>query len=200
MGLVRDCWVTPRGERLPARDRGSVDGRVMGNRHYGDRWIVCDRDWSAGDARERTYDVLFFLDEATALAAGHRPCWTCRREAAAAFIDRWPGELPTKRRVDSLDRVLVSERAGGAGRLVDAVADLPTGAFVEVDGEPCVLDGPLLRRWTPTGYADERPASEVAHVTLLTPPSTLEVLRAGYPLGPLGGIDRPSQERNRASV
>jgi hypothetical protein len=126
---------------------------------------------------------LFFLDEATALAAGHRPCGECRRAAFRAFVEAWangnPGTLPSRARIDDLDHVLHRQRLGP--RVRAPLDTLPDGTFVVLwaDPRPClVLDGTLLP-WTPEGYGARfsRPA---AVVEVLTPGSTVNALRAGY--------------------
>jgi len=117
------------------------------------------------------YTGLFFLDDATALAAGHRPCAECRNADYRSFL-----ALAGAARADELDRRLHEERLGPNPE--HELAALPDGAFVLVDDVPwLVLAGELLR-WTPAGYDDRRRA--VGRAPVLTPATSLEVLDSGW--------------------
>lgn len=118
------------------------------------------------------YTELFFLDDATALAAGHRPCAECRRDDYRRFLELWPAQ-----RAAELDAGLHAQRLR---RHELALDDLPDGAFVLREGEAWLVRGRRLLRWTPAGYSDttDRPPGERAVV--LTPPSTVEVLGRGW--------------------
>ncbi len=117
------------------------------------------------------YTGLFFLDEATAFAAGHRPCAECRREDYVRFM-----ELVGEKRADDIDERLHEERLGPKPRAPSR--ELPDGAFVLVDDVPwLVLDGELLR-WTPGGYTERQPAAGRAPV--LTPLAVLSALDPGW--------------------
>jgi hypothetical protein len=190
--------VTPFGGIVATPERGTM----MGNRGilHDDcreivrttqvrRWICCVLSFKGIRRvvmRPRSYTELFFLDEATALAAGHRPCFECRRSAALAFQSAWAQALGGCATADEMDRVLEAERRvprTGLKRTYEAEArSLPDGAVIALEGRAwLVLHGRLLR-WTPAGYADAAPlASET--VDVLTPRSTTEVLRAGYAPG-----------------
>ena len=195
--MTRQNRVTPLGDLIahPARglvygNRGCLhddEGRIR-RRHAGRRWIACRLDFRG---RRRTpllqpgrYTELFFLDEATALAAGHRPCAECRRADYDRFTARWRELHPGPAGADAIDAQLHPERvdpATGRRRLHDARLDeLPDGTFVQRDGEPWLVRGEELLRWTPAGYADSarRPRGERA--TLVTPPSLVHVLRPGW--------------------
>jgi hypothetical protein len=188
--------VTPLGEIVadPAR------GLVYGNRgclhdEHGEirrsfavkRWIACRLEFRG---RRRSplvqpgrYTGLFFLDEATAMAAGHRACAECRR---ADYVRLQELLGPTS--ADALDARLHDERlARGARRLHDvALDDLPDGAFVLRDGEPWLVLGAQLLRWTPAGYRERVARPVLASAQAITPPSLVAVLRAGWdPLVPL---------------
>lgn len=150
------------------------DGGEVVRSHVGKAWISCDLSVPGPKrplASPGSYTVLFFLDEATALAAGHRPCFSCRRAAAQAFRNLVaPGATAA-----ALDALLHAERRGSSAP--EMSADLPTGTMVGHEGEAWlrVIDG--WRRWTIAGYvAGEPPAAAV----VLTPPSIVAALRAGY--------------------
>ena len=130
--------------------------------------------------RPGRYTELFFLDDATALAAGHRPCAECRREDYNRFLARWPypGE-----RAPEINARLHAERLDEhrGQRHHDADLDaLPDGTFIVRDGAPWLVHGDRLRRWTPAGYADalSRPPGIPARV--ITPPSLVATLAAGW--------------------
>jgi hypothetical protein len=171
-------------------------GRLMGNRggrihdpdtrrlfrsHASRRWICCvlcfrNRQRSVWG---RSYTELFFLDEATALAAGHRPCFECRREDALAFRDAFPGRPGS---ADAMDIALHAERRAPATRAIgrDEADALPDGAMVAAGGVPFLMREGVFLRWTFGGYdvaPDRIPANGLR---LLTPPSTVEALRNGY--------------------
>jgi hypothetical protein len=187
--------VTPLGELIadPARglvygNRGCLhdrQGRIR-RRFDGRRWIACRlafRGWQRGPLLQPgRFTELFFLDEATALAAGHRPCALCRRADYNRFlaIVGAPG-------ADAIDARLHAERVDRDGRRLHdaALDDLPDGAFVLHDGAPHLVRGDALLRWTPAGYTDRAPRG-AGSATLITPPTLLAVLRAGWePLVPL---------------
>jgi hypothetical protein len=181
--------VTPLGEIVahPARglvygNRGCLhdaEGRIR--RPYAvRRWIACRLEFKG---RRRTllqpgrFTELFFLDEATAFAAGHRPCAECRREDYTRFGELWPGETGA----DAIDARLHAERIQGRRRMLhDAPLDgLPDGAFVLHDGAPRLVLGDRLLTWSPAGYTAALPRP-VGRTRLITPPSLVTVLRAGW--------------------
>jgi hypothetical protein len=122
------------------------------------------------------YTELFFLDEATAFAAGHRPCAECRREDYERFRAIWSELHPGQTRAPAIDAQLHGERLAPPSREVDP-RDLPDGAFVLVGETPCLVLGGRLLAWTPGGYVPG-PAAERA--LLVTPTSLVEVLRTGW--------------------
>ncbi len=190
--------VTPEGEIISSPARGTLMGNRGGALHDATktlrrrRWVsrqwICCRLAFKGRHREvmapQRYTELFFLDEATSLAAGHRPCFECRREDALAFARLWSEArgLTQRATAASMDGVLQAERLCGKSlkRVYEAPApSLPSGAFVRVGGQPMlVLDAGLLG-WTPQGYVPPRPLP-TGPLTVLTPPSIVAVLRAGY--------------------
>ncbi|MPY95749.1 MAG: hypothetical protein GEV08_22655 [Acidimicrobiia bacterium] len=190
--------VTPRGDLVAVVERGTF----MGNRGRlhdehrrvrrwadGRRWIICVLEFRGRHRRvmaPNRYTELFFLDEATALAAGHRPCYECRREDYQRFLGAWLAARPSrsdgaKVRAEELDRALDAERRQGRHRRTFAghVDELPDGAMVERDGEAALVLGGRLLTWSPGGYGPARPAP-TATLTVLTPASTVAALRQGY--------------------
>jgi hypothetical protein len=188
--------VTPLGELVadPARglvygNRGCLhdaDGRIR-RPFAGRRWIACRlrfRGWHRGPLLQPgRFTELFFLDEATALAAGHRPCALCRRGDFRELDALWRERHPGDRGADAIDARLHAERVDPVTRdrrlHEAALDDLPDGAFVLRDGAPWLVHGDRLRAWTPAGYGATlaRPAGEPA--VLVTPPSLVALLRAG---------------------
>jgi hypothetical protein len=189
--------VNPFGELFasPARglffgNRGGrfhADAKTLTARRWASRqWICCVLDFNGRrrDVWGRFYTELFFLDEPTALAAGHRPCFECRRKDAEVFAAAWGNakRLPARPYADEMDLVLHDERlAGRAKRLhrraIDTLAD---AAFVLLDGTPFAIAGDALLRWTPEGYDARKPRPRGMTVDVLTPPAILAVLSAGY--------------------
>lgn len=149
------------------------------------RWIACRLEFKG---RRRSpllqpgrYTELFFLDEATALAAGHRPCAECRREDYIRFVERWTERRPEERTADAIDRRLHAERFDSktrTRRLHDVRLDsLPDGAFALREAEPYVVAGAFLLRWTPAGYTSRVPRPGAERARAITPPSLVEHLR-----------------------
>ena len=161
--------VTPLGELIadPARglvygNRGCLhdaSGRIR-RRYNGKRWIACRlefRGWKRGPLLQPgKFTELFFLDEATAFAAGHRPCALCRREDYNRFCGIWRTLHPGQAGADAIDAQLHSERQQHS-RV--PFGELPDGAFVLEDGAPFLVLGPELRHWTPSGYTERRDAT-----------------------------------------
>ena len=132
----------------------------------------------------QSYTELFFLDEVTALAAGHRPCFECRRNDAIRFAEAWAGSRnePGRARAAAMDTALHGERTSLAHPTLtfqQAIA-LPGGAVVAFDGRPFAVRNGKLLPWSFGGYGAPVELSENGHLTLLTPPSMVNVLRAGY--------------------
>jgi hypothetical protein len=176
--------VTPLGDLIAVAARGTVygnrgclhdaHGRVV-RRYQVKRWIACRlvfKDWHrAQKMQPGRFTELFFLDEATAFAAGHRPCALCRREDYNRFM-----AIVGERRADDIDARLHEERGAYHREPFDA---LPDGAFILRDGEPWLVKGGQLLRWTPAGYTERSPLPD-GEATVVTPPSLLGVLRAGW--------------------
>jgi hypothetical protein len=135
------------------------------------------------------YTELFFLDEATALAAGHRPCAECRRADYVRLTEIWSELHPDQRGADAIDAQLHLERldARTRGRRLHELPydELPDGAFIVHDAEPCVVAGPKMLSWSRGGYRDERRRPTNGLATVITPPSLLAVLTRDWtPLVP----------------
>ena len=186
--------VTPLGDvkALPLRgawtgNRGVLhEGHEIVRFHASDLWITCAltfRDHGREQWLPRRWTHLFFHDEAVAFAAGHRPCCECRRGDYLAYRDRWPGPRPSAR---EMNRQLHGERivrGTHRRRLHELPArGLPDGAFVLLDGRSELVLGVSLVEWTSEGYAARRPRPLHGSVPVITPPSTVAVLRAGYPV------------------
>ena len=161
------------------------DDQSLGQRRWASRqWICCVLSFKGRHHpvwRDR-YTALFFLDEATAFAAGHRPCFECRRADATGFAEKWAhakgGEAP---RAPAMDLVLQSERLNRRAKRTHerAFADLPDGAFVTLHGAAYAVRGSHLLRWSHAGYV-ERITRPRGRANVLTPPSIVGVLDAGY--------------------
>jgi hypothetical protein len=189
--------VTPLGDIVATRERGLFTGnrgiihdprtRTLLTRRWTSRaWLICVLQWR-GVCRnlmgEGSWTELFFLDEATALAAGHRPCFLCRRPAAQAFQANFPmRQQEVTPKAGDIDGVLHAERLDGRRKRLHALtspaADLPDGAMILQDGAPHLILGGVARPWAPSGYG--APAAALDSAQLITPPSTLAVLKDGY--------------------
>jgi hypothetical protein len=188
--------VTPLGELVAEPGRGLVygnrgclhDARGRICRRYAvRRWIACRlefRGWHRGPMMQPgRFTELFFLDEATAFAAGHRPCALCRREDYRRFARLWEALHPDQQGADAVDRQLHAERLdrGGGRRLQQVALDgLPDGACVLWGRSPVLVLGDRLWAWDAAGYRDPVGRPRGARATLITPPSLAEVLRAGW--------------------
>jgi hypothetical protein len=187
--------VTPLGELIADPARGLVYGNRgclhddrgrVGRRFPTRRWIACQLEFKGWHRKALMqpgrFTELFFLDEATAFAAGHRPCALCRRDDYNRFL-----AIVGASGADEIDERLEHERRAGRGRRLRpaAPAELPDGAFVLRDGEPWLVLGAHLLRWTPAGYTT-RAARSDRKLDAITPPTLLAVLRAGWqPVVPL---------------
>ena len=189
--------VSPFGDLFASSARGSFMGNRGGRFHtdaktltarrwVSRQWICCVLDFK-GRQREvwgRFYTELFFLDEPTALAAGHRPCFECRRNNAEAFAEKWREArgLGARPHAGEMDEVLQSERLQGRTKRLHRrnLDDLPDGAFVALEQAAFAVRGSALLRWTPDGYDARTLRPRGIAVDVLTPPAILAVLSAGY--------------------
>ncbi|MGD0721728.1 MAG: hypothetical protein ABR970_11875 [Roseiarcus sp.] len=185
--------VDPFGDLVAAPARGLLMGNRGGRFHRDDRtlgrrrwatkqWIACLCAFK-GRRREvwgNGYTELFFLDEVTAFAAGHRPCFECRRAEAEAFRALFPGGPHAA--APRMDAVLDAERRDGAAkRLCERpLAQLPDGAMIALAGRPCAVRGDALLPWGFQGYGAPLKRPRAGAAITLTPPSILTVLAGGY--------------------
>ena len=201
--MSRQNRVTPLGELIADHARGLVYGNrgclhddhgLIRRGFNGKRWIACRLEFK-GWKRERLlepgrFTELFFLDEATAFAAGHRPCALCRHEDYRRFAATWRTLHPHDRiGANAIDARLHTERvgstiAGSVGsraqrRHESPFETLPDGAIVVVENAASLVLGDRLLRWMPSGYVDStsRPRGTA---TVITPPSLVAVLAAGW--------------------
>jgi hypothetical protein len=189
--------VTPFGEIVAVPQRGTLTGnrgiihdpatRSLLTRRWATKaWITCRCDYKGirrAVMATRSWTELFFLDEATAFAAGHRPCFLCRRDAARSFRLAWAagngGPLPA---APQMDAVLHDQRLLGGRKRIHAlaigIADLPDGAMIAARSQAFVVVAgqPLL--WQPDGY--RRVNVPIDAEGLITPPAIVAALRAGY--------------------
>ena len=180
--------VSERGAFMGNRGGGfHTDARTLKRTHWvSNRWIICLLEFNA---RKRTlmspgkYTELFFLDEATALAGGHRPCFECRRNAANAFydaIERETGERPS---TDALGKALCGEMKpvikGRENRETCRAGDFPNGAMFANGNEAYLVWKGQAHQWSFSGYGEAEALPE-GSVLRLTPKLTLAALRGGY--------------------
>jgi hypothetical protein len=153
------------------------------------RWIACRLEFKGRRRRPLMapgrFTELFFLDEATAFAAGHRPCGECRYEDYQRFCAIWRQLHPGQVGADAMDEQLHGERVDLTTREQRrhpmAYDGLPDGAFVLCDERPWLVLGDTLAEWTPAGYVAQRRARpRGAGAVVLTPPSLVGVLRSGW--------------------
>jgi hypothetical protein len=190
--------VMPTGEIVADDSRGLImgnrgclhgQGRELGvSRWRSPLWICCVLDWQ-GVRRDPMppgrWTALFFLDEATALAAGHRPCAYCRRGDFLDFAQAWRAarHLPRRPWAAEMDLALHAERVDRQRHQLThraPAAGLPDGVMVRVSGVPGLLLGGRLRPWSFRGYAAPAGAAVPGEVEVLTPPSSVAAIAAGY--------------------
>ena len=177
---ARGAWIGNRGVIHDERRRVVRAWRL-------ERWIVCALEFKGrhrGVFTPGRWTELFFLDEATALAAGHRPCAECRRERFEAFRAAWTAGRAEPPRAPRIDTALHAQRiapGGGKRTYRAAVAALPDGAMIEFDDAPHLIWRGRLWPWRFEGYGPAKPlASGTDTVTVLTPRSSVRALERGY--------------------
>jgi hypothetical protein len=169
----RGAWTGNRGVLLDREGKLARTWRLR-------RWLICRLDykgmwrpvWTPGRWTE-----LFFLDEATALAAGHRPCAYCRREDSLRFRRAWEAGNGAVGSLVELDDLLHAARQR---RYVASLGELPDGAMVLVGDQPHLWRGGRAWRWTFGGYGGAVPVGPRETVTVLTPEPVVRALREGY--------------------
>ena len=194
---------------MPARNRVTPCGRIVATAHRGTlmgnrgvlhddegrllrdfqlrRWIACRLEFKGRRRallQPRRWTELFFLDEATAIAAGHRPCAECRRADFRRWQAAWAAAHPgAPANADALDARLHRDRLTDERRkrtFEAAATDLPSGAMVVVDGAPWLVSDGALFAWTHGGYGDSRPLRPAERLVVLTPAAAVATLAAGY--------------------
>jgi hypothetical protein len=190
--------VTPRGEIIAVAGRGAWMGnrgrlhegsgtRDIVRNHQSKAWITCVLAFRGRRTQQwapNHYTPLFFLDEAVAFAAGHRPCAECRRGDYHAYRQAWREiHNDTAIYAKDMDNQLHRERTDTSEHLLPWRA-LPDGAFVDSQSGPAVVVGDHLAVWDDAAYGYRRrlPRPAAGAVPVITPPSTVAVLRAGYPV------------------
>ena len=188
--------VLPTGEisAIPARgtltgNRGIIhrDDKTLGTSRWSHHaWICCTLDWQ-GRKRPvmtgRNWTELFFLDEAAAFAAGHRPCGYCRRVAYRAFVDCWTkatGQKPSAKDMDKALHPARVTRNREQVRFEAPLRDLPDGTMILANDAPALYLAGAVHPYTPDGYTAPIVAQTETVVTILSPKPTVKVLQAGY--------------------
>jgi hypothetical protein len=188
--------VTPTGDIIATAHRGMFTGnrgiihdpatRTLTRSWASRAWLTCVCEFK-GQRREvmggRSWTELFFLDEATALSAGHRPCFFCRRDDANRFRAAWQeGNGVRGVLARDIDTVLQGERLSGRKKRLHALTmpleQLPGGAMVQEGADSFLIVQGRALAWSPAGYREAQRA--IKDAMLLTPPSTLRALLAGY--------------------
>ena len=204
--------VTPFGDIIAIPQRGLLMGNrgiihdpatktLLRKRWSSKAWIICTcsyKDRWREVMGARSWTELFFLDEAVALAAGHRPCFACRREAAEAFGAAWSKAKRIRNpRAAEIDRTLHRERLQDGRKRIHPLRtrpdELPDGAVVASGGEAYTIVRGLGFRWTAASYDAPRKLATVDG--LLTPPSTLAAIKVGFtpvlhPSAKAGSVER----------
>ncbi|MEP6613790.1 MAG: hypothetical protein ABJA76_17935 [Mucilaginibacter sp.] len=181
---ARGAWLGNRGQ---LHGKGKTILRPFKHK----AWIICVLQFKNRHRQVMSpglWTELFFLDEATAFAAGHRPCFECRREDANRFKTAWlkgnPGHgFDKKTSINKFDDILQAERIDANNEKVTFEADindLPNGTFIQFDNEPYLVANHLIHRWTPFGYDKTEVFPSSSKVKVLTPKSTVAAFRAGY--------------------
>jgi hypothetical protein len=189
--------VMPSGDIVAVSQRGAFTGnrgiihdpatrKLLKRRWTTKAWIVCVCEFR-GRRRDvmatRSWTELFFLDEATAFAAGHRPCFHCRRADANAFRAAWKrGNRARDASAPSIDAVLHMERLDGRTKRLHSLSmplnELPDGAMVRAGEQNYLIVGARPLLWRFDGYCEA--SLPLAGPRLITPPSTMRALQAGY--------------------
>ncbi|MGI8952168.1 MAG: hypothetical protein ACR2FN_11360 [Chitinophagaceae bacterium] len=154
-------------------------------------WLICLLEFKNRKRHvmaPNRYTELFFLDEATAFAAGHRPCFECRREDYNRFKSCWLKGNPeygfdNKISIQKIDNILHGERINGEGKKVtyaENIKNIPDGTFILFNRKPYLIANKLMHTWSPFGYNEVIDLPKTGMATVLTPRSTVNSFRAGY--------------------
>ena len=154
-------------------------------------WITCVLQFKGRHRKVMSpnlYTELFFFDEATSFAAGHRPCFECRREDAKRFKSFWLKGNPEygfneDTPIGEIDKILHRERINKRGEKViheEMLRDLPDGCFIELNGKAYLLANGKVFPWSPSGYDKGEPLPAEQYIKVLTPRSSVNAIRAGY--------------------
>ncbi|AUC98014.1 hypothetical protein CWS35_30055 [Bradyrhizobium sp. SK17] len=188
--------VTPTGEIVASAHRGTFTGNrgiihdpatrtLLNKRWSSPAWLTCVCEFRGRRRKvmsQQSWTELFFLDEATAFAAGHRPCFYCRRDDAKRFRAAWEqGSGVGDLKVKAMDAVLHAERLDRRQKrlhpLPVPINELPDGTMVQASDQSYLVANGKTLRWSFAGY--ER-AEVSAPAMLLTPPSTVRAFQSGY--------------------
>lgn len=191
--------VTPFSTLIATPERGTLNGNrgclhdeqgQIRRQFRGKRWIICLLEFKGRRhpiMMPGRYTDLFFLDESTALAAGHRPCAECQRDRFNLFREHWAKANPEitsefRPRATVIDEILQEERIG-IRKSCTSLVGLPDGTMLTDDGLAAylVLKGKLLR-WAPSGYEQVKIPNINFPATILTSASVVRALKAGYPV------------------
>jgi hypothetical protein len=201
--------VNPFGEIVALEGRGLVmgnrgilhdDGRHIVRYSQVRRWIACRLEFKGirrTIMRPHSYTELFFLDEAAAFAAGHRPCAECRRADYQRFKELWTRCFGEPVSADIMDRKLHEDRVVRRREkrtYEHDLADLPDGVYIAHAGRAWLIFGNELLAWSAMGYRERQPRPVRGSVDVLTPRSTVAVLRAGYDAGIHPSVQRQEAE------
>lgn len=185
---ARGAWMGNRGGVLHNDQQNIV-------RQYKSKgWLICLLQFKGRQRKVMTpglYTELFSLDEATAFAAGHRPCAECRRADFNRFRECWVAGNPeygftSKVLIGEIDNILQQERIDENGKKVSyyetQLSNLPDGVFISLNDEPYLLYNKMLHRWTPFEYEERITVPLVTgdRFQVLTPKSVVNAFRAGY--------------------
>jgi hypothetical protein len=154
-------------------------------------WIICALQFKG---RKRMlmmpnrWTELFFLDEATAFAAGHRPCFECRKEDARRFKLSWVNGnasygFTMKTSINEIDEIIHRERIDTEKKKVmheRPLSEIPDGTFILINDHPHLLYKAHFHKWSPFGYEESFPARDPSSLTVLTPNSIINAFSAGY--------------------
>ncbi|HEY5746579.1 MAG TPA: hypothetical protein VIU12_10920 [Chryseolinea sp.] len=154
-------------------------------------WIICKLQFKGRQRKimsPNRWTELFFLDEATAFAAGHRPCFECRREDANKFKTQWLKGNPEygfdqKTSIQKVDEIIHRERIDRKGSKVvfeEDIHTIPNGCFVVYDDAAFLVLNKVLFPWSPSGYGQSITFPDVDKIRILTPKSVVNAFRAGY--------------------